>query len=135
MLPRIGPPHLLQGPPIPHAAPPSLRQVLARNAITFLRNPRRARNARSLRRGGLSGNQSRLQFRIAPLGTFLHCFLFRNKGQVEATRAASRLLISQELVRVPRHALWPLYRFPVAAAEASAALSSVKARFRASAPN
>ena len=115
--------------------PPSLRQVLARNAITFLRNPRRARDARSLRRGGLSGNQSRLQFRIARLGTFLYCFLFRNKSQVEAARAASRLLISQELVRVPRHALWPRYRFPVAAAEASAALSSVKARFRASAPN
>ena len=114
---------------------PSLRQVLARNAIAFFRNPRRIRDARYLRRGGLSGNQSRLKFRIARLGTFFHCFLIRSKGQVEATRAASRLLITQELARVPRHALWPRYRSPVAAAEASAALFSAKARLRASAPN
>ena len=107
LLPRSG-----SRPQIPFQFLPFPCQVLGQDAITFFSNPCRDRSAFSLRRGSLGDIRSRLRLRIAPPGMFLHYFLTHIRGQVEITHAASLILITQELVRVLRHALWPPVPFP-----------------------
>ena len=78
----------------------------------------------------MGGHRTCLRIRLPPLGVLLHCFLFRNRGRVKNTHAATFLLISFDSSKIPITSAGARSRLPAKVSEVPMASSSSALRFQ-----